>query len=406
MNTETQNPACTPKPKNTNHLSEWKKVKLGDAINLIKDTYKPDGNDRFIYIGLEHIEPETLRLFSIGNSSDIKSNKFKFKSNDILFGKLRPYFRKVIKPKFEGVCSTDIWVFRANEKFFDQNFLFYFLANWEFINTANHGESGTRMPRADWNFLKNTSWIIPPLPEQQAIAEMLSSLDDKIDLLHRQNKTLEALAETLFRQWFIEEADERWEVVPLESFFDFLEGPGIRNWQYTETGTPFINIRLINNGDIDVSKANYISNEEANGKYSHFHLKEGDMVVSTSGTLGKTAIVRKYHLPLILNTSVIRFRPKDENNYSFMYQYLKSKLFQEHLESLASGSVQANFGPTHLKAMKIQKPSLDALKSYSAKADPLYSKLKSNQTQIRTLTQLRDTLLPKLMSGEVRVLFL
>jgi len=127
------------------------------------------------------------------------------------------------------------------------------------------------------------------------------------------------------------------------------------------------------------------------------------MIVSSSGTLGKNAIVRKYHLPLILNTSVIRFRPKDENNYSFMYQYLNSKLFQEHLESASTGSVQANFGPTHLKAMDIQKPSIEALKSYSAQSDPLYLMLKSNQTQIRTLTALRDNLLPKLMSGEVRV---
>ena len=86
-----------------------------------------------------------------------------------------------------------------------------------------------------------------------------------------------------------------------------------------------------------------------------------------------------------------------------MYQYLNSKLFQEHLESAASGSVQANFGPTHLKAMNIQKPSLEALEGYAVQADPLYFKLKSNQAQIRTLTVLRDTLIPSLMNNEVTI---
>ena len=263
--------------------------------------------------------------------------------------------------------------------------------------------TGSTFPNVSRDQIEALEISIPPLPEQKSIAAVLSSLDDKIDLLHRQNRTLEAMAATLFRQWFVEEAGEDWEEIPFEEFFDFMEGPGIRNWQYTESGTPFINIRLISNGDIDISKANFVSDEEANGKYSHFHLKEGDMIVSTSGTLGKNAIVRNYHLPLILNTSVIRFRPRDGRSHSFVYQYLNSKLFQEYLESAASGSVQANFGPTHLKQMTLNKPPQDVLDRYLQQADPLYDKLRLNQAQIKNLEKLRDTLLPKLMSGAVWV---
>jgi len=232
---------------------------------------------------------------------------------------------------------------------------------------------------------------------------VLSSLDDKIDLLHRQNKTLEALAETLFRQWFIEEADEGWEEKNLSEYINFKEGPGIRNWQYTEVGVPFINIRLIKNGDIDVKTANCVSFEEGNIKYSHFHLEPNDMVMSTSGTLGRTAIVRNYHLPMILNTSVIRFRPHDGRTYSFMYQYLNSAEFYEHIVSNASGSVQLNFGPTHLNRIKMYMPPEEMVEGYCDISDRYYLKIKSNQTQIRSLEKLRDTLLPKLMSGEVRV---
>lgn len=281
-------------------------------------------------------------------------------------------------------------------------FIFYLLQQMK-EELLMKSEIGATRRALTKGMLENLEIELPPLPEQKAIASILSSLDDKIDLLHRQNKTLEAMAATLFRQWFVEEAQEGFEEIPLEQFFDFMEGPGIRNWQYTESGTPFINIRLISDGDIDISKASFVSNEEANGKYSHFHLKEGDMIVSTSGTLGKNAIVRSYHLPLILNTSVIRFRPRDGRSYSFIYQYLNSRLFQEHLESAASGSVQANFGPTHLKQMTLSKPPQDVLDKYLLQADPIYDKLRINQAQIKTLEKLRDNLLPKLMSGEVRV---
>ena len=230
-------------------MSEWKEYRLEEVTEPVKETYNPDGSNDFAYIGLEHIEQETLRLNSVGVSSDVTSNKFKFKSNDVLFGKLRPYFRKVAQPKFDGICSTDIWVLRA-EKNFDQNYLFYFIANWDFVNTANGGEGGTRMPRADWNFLRQTVWQFPQLSEQAAIAEILSSLDDKIDLLHRQNKTLEQLAETLFRQWFVEEAEESWEE---KSLFDAIEliGGGTPKTEVSEywNGT----IKWLSGGDIATS---------------------------------------------------------------------------------------------------------------------------------------------------------
>lgn len=392
-------------------MSEWKETELGQIANVQTGPFGSQlKNEQYITGGtpvvtVEHIKDFRITDFdfpSITNEDKERLSKYLMKTGDILFTRVGSVdLSAYVSERQNGwMFSSRMLRVRPNEEI-NSRFLSYYFQQKSFRDYILNISVGATMPSINTGILKGIPISYPPLPEQTAIASVLSSLDNKIDLLHRQNATLEKMAETLFREWFVEESKQSWEEVPLESFLDFLEGPGIRNWQYTETGTPFINIRLINNGDINVSKANYVSNEEANGKYSHFHLKEDDMIVSTSGTLGKNAIVRKYHLPLILNTSVIRFRPKDENNYSFMYQYLNSKLFQEHLESAASGSVQANFGPTHLKDMNIQKPSIEALKSYSAQADPLYLKLKSNQNQIRTLTALRDTLLPNLMSGEV-----
>jgi len=335
----------------------------------------------------------------------------KFRNGDTLIARITPCLENgktayvdILDDGEIGFGSTEFIVLREKEDRSDKHFLYYFSMSPNFRDVAilsMTGSSGRQ--RVQTEVVRNHLFLFPPLPEQRAIASVLGSLDDKIDLLNRENQTLEQMAEAIFRQWFIEEADEKWEEVPLSEVFDFKEGPGIRNWQYRDNGIPFINIRLISNGEIDVSKANFVSEAEANAKYKHFYLQRKDMVVSTSGTLGKVAIIRNYHLPLLLNTSVIRFRPKDGINFSFMYGYLRSNEFYECLIDSASGSVQLNFGPIHLKQIVMKIPPNEKLEYFRKVVDPIYEKFELNYNQIRTLEKLRDTLLPKLMSGEVRV---
>lgn len=307
-----------------------------------------------------------------------------------------------------------------------QEFLYHFLKGLE--SEIQSYTSGTVFTSISGKVLKEVRVSIPPLPEQKSIAAVLSSLDDKIELLRAQNKTLEEMAQRLFKEWFVDfnfpnedgkpykksggrmvesemgEIPEGWGIKSLQEVFDFLEGPGIRNWQYAESGTRFINIRLINDGDINIASANFINQADVDKKYQHFLLKERDMIVSSSGTLGKSAIVRKSHLPLLLNTSVIRFRPKDGVSYSFMYQYLQSQSFLEEQSSLAGGSVQANFGPTHLKQMAVCVPNDATLIKFNKVCGAFYEQIVANLNQNCELQKLRDSLLPKLMSGEISTL--
>jgi type I restriction enzyme S subunit len=102
--------------------SELKKYKLAEFAKLVKKQYQPNADEELIYIGLEHIEQQTLRINGYGNSKNVISQKYRFSSGDILFGKLRPYFRKVVRPKFDGVCSTDIWVIKQKRILTDSYF--------------------------------------------------------------------------------------------------------------------------------------------------------------------------------------------------------------------------------------------------------------------------------------------
>ena len=199
------------------------------------------------------------------------------------------------------------------------------------------------------------------------------------------------------------EVPKGWEVKPLPEIIDFLEGPGIRNWQYTdeEDGIKFINIRCIQNGDLTLTTANKITKEEAFGKYKHFQLEEEDIVVSTSGTLGRFAFVRKEHLPLSLNTSVIRFRPiKNKSTLGFIAGFVENQL-QHELEIRASGSAQRNFGPTHLKQISLLVPDFKLLELHQKYVSSLFEKRKQFLSEIDLLKDTRDLLLPKLLNGYI-----
>lgn len=291
-------------------------------------------------------------------------------------------------------------------------FVYYFL---QLMHLENFN-SGAGVPSLNQNHLHKLKINIPHLNEQKKIAAILSAYDDLIENHQRRIVLLEKMAEEIYREWFvrlrfpghenvkvIKGVPEGWKIERLVKIFDYLEGPGIRNWQYTESGVPFMNIRLISDGDIKIENANFVSENEAYGKYSHFLLKDKDFVVSTSGTLGRGAIVQSSHLPLMLNTSVIRFRPIQENHLAFMYGYLKSDNFLNQVEMYASGSAQQNFGPAHLKLINIIKPSDDILLKFNEFVMPQVNSILLLRNIIKNLKLTRDMLLPRLISGKLNV---
>jgi type I restriction enzyme S subunit len=180
----------------------WRKVKLGQIAEEVRELYEPSTAKSLAYIGLEHIAQQSLQINGIGDSAQTQSTKKKFKNGDILFGSLRPYFRKVYRPSFDGVCSTDITVIQAKEGY-DQAFLFYFIANKPFIDYATGHSNGTRMPRANWKVLEKSEWTIPDLPTQRRIAAILSAYDDLIENNNHRIKILEEMAQTIYREWFV-----------------------------------------------------------------------------------------------------------------------------------------------------------------------------------------------------------
>lgn len=232
--------------------------------------------------------------------------------------------------------------------------------------------------------------------EQNAIAEVLSSLDDKIDLLHRQNKTLEQLAETLFRQWFVEEAEE---TITLGDAVKTSSGgtPSRTKMEYYTNGsTSWVKSKELNGGFIFDTEEKITDAALKNSSAKLFPANT-ILIAMYGATVGEFGILAA---PATCNQAVCALLPNENYPYTFLFVF--TKLNKENLINMAGGSAQQNISQELIQKLEIPKPS-EKIQLFNVEAEPLFQKIKSNTTQIRTLTQLRDVLLPKLMSGEVRV---
>ena len=292
----------------------------------------------------------------------------------------------------------------AKQELTSNNFLYYLLkANLANFISASYGAVFDTITKETFNQL---SVLLPPLSEQTAIAFILSSLDNKIDLLQRQNKTLEQLAETLFRQWFVEEAEDNWEEKKLGELLTITSSKRIFYSEYVSSGVPFYRskeiIELRNTGSTNSEL--YIPNErfdEINNKFGS--PKEGDILMTSVGTLGVAYRVRKTDKFYFKDGNLTWFKDFKGLPSSIVYLWLISKIGQEELAAITIGSTQEALTIEGLKSISFKIPPKERIKLYESEFNTIIDKIEFNQKQIQTLTLTRDTLLPKLMSGEVKI---
>ena len=279
------------------------------------------------------------------------------------------------------------------------SFLYYLLKdNIANFHSASYGAVFDTITKETFNQIVI---ILPPLPEQRAIASVLSSLDDKIDLLHRQNKTLEAMAETLFRQWFGEGADEGWGEGSLLELIRLVGGgtPKTDVPEYWDGGIPWLT-----GGDIASNHKSFVLNAEKtiteNGlnNSSAKLLTKYATIITARGTVGKYCLLAE---PMAFSQSNYGILPNIDNCFFFTYLLINHVVGE--LQSSAYGSVFDTITTTTFKENKVPIPSETEIRSFENTVSTYFQKMFLNKTQIRTLKKLRDTLLPKLMSGEVRV---
>lgn len=385
--------------------NNWKEYRFSDFVK-INPSVTLKANEEYSFVEMKDLEDGNKYCFP--KIKKIKGGGAKFQNGDTLFARITPCLEngKICQVKgLEnnlGFGSTEFYVFRGKENISDTEFVYY-LSRWN--DVRDHAEinlDGTsgrqRVPKASFDDLQ---LLMPPLPEQKAIASVLSSLDDKIDLLHLQNQTLEALAETLFRQWFVEEAKEDWEEKTLFDIIDLIGGgtPKTSVNEYWDG-----NIGWLSAGDITQSHKGFVVNTEK--CISELGLKNSSAkllpkystIISARGTVGKYCILSK---PMAYSQSNYGVLPKFKDCYFFTYLLIANAV--NELQASAYGSVFDTITSITFKSINVSIPEENEILIFEKNISIYFKKMLSNKLQIQTLTQIRDTLLPKLMSGEVRV---
>lgn len=306
---------------------------------------------------------------------------------------------------FDACFPDSVLGFIPDNEKADLDFVYYTLTHFQ--RELKHIGEGSVQDNINLGTFQDVIFPIPPLTEQKAIANILSSLDNKIDLLHRQNNTLEKMAETLFRQWFIEDAREDWESTKIKDF-DVIVSDYVANGSFASLKENVTVVTdkedyalFIRNTDLksDFSTKVYVT------EHSYNFLKKtklfgGEVIISSVGDVGSVFRCPRFNYPMTLGNNVIMLK---SNFNLYFYLFFKSDYGQSLIYGITSGSVQQKFNKTSFRDIVLSYPSIDYIRDFEGKVDSIFNKIDLNKSQVKTLENLRDTLLPKLMSGEVRV---
>ncbi len=407
-------------------MSEWREIELGDVVEF-QNGFAFKSKD-FIDLGtpvikIKNVKPNKIILDSLSYVSDrVAQGKesYLIKPNDILItmsgnradGSPDSWVGKSAMFKLKGkfLLNQRVSIIRVKNGVNDK-FIAYCLSSWDsqlfFIHNAN--SSGGQANIAP-DLVKSMQLTLPPLKEQKAIAYILSSLDDKIDLLHSQNQTLEAMAETLFRQWFVEEASEEWAWREVGEFVEVLRGLSYKGSGLSDraSGVPMHNLNSVyEGGGYKREGIKYYS-----GAYKEHHMVRPGEVIVTNTEQGHDMLLIGYPAIIpdffgeegIFSQHIYKLVPKNDHlSNLFVYYLVKTHDVREQITGATNGSTVNMLPKDGIEWAKFKLPSKERIDEFTEVALRLRYRIENNHKQIKTLESFRNTLLPKLINGEVRV---
>ena len=383
---------------------KWQTLFLGDCATLVRQTVLPSEAGDIPYIGLEHIRKGGMRLLGHGKASNVTSMKTPFQAGDILFGKLRPYFCKVVLTAFEGICSTDIWVLRPKQGV-DRKFLFYLLVSRSFIDFATSSSGGTRMPRAKWDYVSKYKIQLPPLLEQRKIAKILSAWDQAIETIEKLI-VLERVLQNGFIQKFL--SNKRWPERSLGEIGD-ISSAGVD--KKTKAGEK--PVRLLNY--LDVLNRDYISDSDLNHwvtatdrQIESCDIRKGDVFFTPSSEIrndiAHSAVAAENIKGAVYSYHVVRLRIHEPWDINFRAYAFKSPRFYKRAYQLCEGSGQRYvLSQKIFRHMTVRVPPLKTQRIIGAMLRSIDEEISAFKIIATALRKEKKALMQQLLTGKRRV---
>ncbi|HCP58125.1 MAG TPA: restriction endonuclease subunit S [Alistipes obesi] len=382
-------------------MVEWKQYELGQICDYIRDRIQTVEN----YISTENMLPNKGGIYE---TITIPSGTVTvYQVGDILVSNIRPYFRKIWYADRDGGCSADVLCIRAKDNV-DSKYLYYLLSQQAFFDYVMSGAKGCKMPRGDKNQIMQWPVSLPPLAEQKRIAAILGSLDDKIELNRRINANLEEQAQALFKSWFVDfepfrdgpfvdselgKIPQGWKVGDIYTYLDVIYGAPYKSALFNtdKKGYPLIRIRDLKTFLPQFYTEEILPNTE--------YVDSGDIVAGMDAEF--VPYIWKGERGL-LNQRVCKFMPK----YDYVSKYYILSLIRPTLEFVQSykvGTTVSHLGKSDIDKFKVIIPPAEIVKRFSGIVDSFHQQIIKLAKENLNLSALCDTLLPKLMAGEINV---
>ena len=389
-------------------MEEWKEYRLGDVATFIIAKADISLFNRKNYISTENILPNRSGIkeaSSLPESGKVTT----FCNNDILISNIRPYFKKIWLASFDGGCSNDVICLRAKKNVLCQ-FLYYLLCQDDFFNYIMLGAKGTKMPRGDRKQIINWGIAIPTLTVQQRIVSILSSLDSKIELNRKINSNLEEQAKALFKSWFID-----FEPFKDGKFVDSELGKIPEGWKVVTIGevTDNIKVKVGNRDSIKVlspvTSGHLVLSEEYFSKQvfsssiaKYIVVKHNDFAYNPAriniGSIG----MNEFEFDGCVSPVYVVFRCQSGYEY-FFDLYRRTSYFIEEVKKRAIGGVRQTLSYKDLSLIQLVYPPKKVVDAFNFIYISFIHGIHLNDVSNKKLEAIRDTLLPKLMSGEIDV---
>ncbi len=381
--------------------STWNIKPLSEIVDVRDGTHdspKPVRKGKLL-ITTKHLKSSYIDFTSAYYISDVDFDLVNKRSKvyqwDILISMIGTVGNLYLEKNPANYAIKNLGLIKTSQNPKISKYIYYYLLSKQGQGLIRERLKGTTQSFLSLSELRGLPIAVPPLEELQAIAEVLSSIDDKIDLLNRQNETLEAMAQTLFRQWFVEEADDSWEELPITSVAHFLNGLACQKFPPLNDSDrlPVLKIRDLKDGLSDTS--DYAS-RSVDPKYI---IDRGDVIFSWSASL----VVKFWNGDkCVLNQHLFKVTSELYPKW-FYYFWCKHHLTKFIAVANAHATTMGHIRRSDLDNAIVIVPDQAELNRMSSTMDPIIEKLLLNSSQISSLRTTRDTLLPKLMSGEVRV---
>ena len=376
------------------------KYNLSDICDYAKGKINVSVLDEDTYISTENMMPNKGGITGASSLPTVAQTQ-SFSAGDVLVSNIRPYFKKIWFAEFDGGCSNDVLVFRAKEGV-SKRFLYYVLADDTFFNYSMATSKGTKMPRGDKAAIMKYQVPDFTYEEQEKIAGLLEALDKKIQLNAEINENLERQVQAYFQELFVENADPAWTLGAISDLGTVVGGSTPSKSKpeyYTEDGIAWITPK-----DLSINKAKFISHGENDitelglKNSSASIMPEGTVLFSSRAPIGYIAIASG---EVTTNQGFKSVVPKPEIGTAYVYCFLKHNL--PVIEGMASGSTFKEVSGSTMKNVPAVIPDTETLACFNGFCAPIFAQQRILEEQNQSLTALRDSLLPKLMSGEIDV---